>query len=342
MGITTSGRSCRPNSWGGRGNSGGKRNPGSTDANPPLMQTLVPLMQTLVPLMQTLVPLIGPRTGQPGRRPGRPAPGRIVEAGTSASWGSRPQSTLQSSHRRLPDQGRAESDSRGSTSRPGPPGNGPAAGSWSCQSSCAHASTLWASRPQRNGQSSPTAGGGFSRLRGGGGARGRGDAVPETAGARRGLRIVRAHRDAARTAPASDAERGGPCSPHSAEPIPSSGPRPVFPLKRALAKKCPGEFRDDRELPGAFSGVYPQAHRAENELTSAGAGAIRCDAMKSPRAAPQWIRPLWTHGCQMRGSRGRSGPGALAIPTELRAVGLALSLGEPGFSWAASGFTLHP
>ena len=159
-------------------------------------------------------------------------------------------------------------------------------------------------------------------MRGGGGARGRGGAVPETAGARRGLRTVRAHRDAARTAPASDAERGGPGSPHSAEPIPSSGPRPVFPLKRVLAKKCPGEFRDDRELPGAFSGVYPQAHRAENELTSAGAGAIRCDAMKSPGPHHNGYGFFGrTHGCQMRGSRGRSGPGALAIPTALRAVG---------------------
>ena len=67
---------------------------------------------------------------------------------------------------------------------------------------------------------------------------------------------MRAHRDAARTAPASDAERGGIGSPHSAEPIPSSGPRPVFPLKRALAKKCPGEFAVVAELLGAFSGLY--------------------------------------------------------------------------------------
>ena len=189
-------------------------------------------------------------------------------------------------------------------------------------------------------RSSPTAGGGFSRLRGGGGARGRGDAVPEAAGARRGLRIVRAHRDAARTAPASDAERGGPGSPHSAEPIPSSGPRPVFPLKRALAKKCPGEFRDDRELLGAFSGVYPQAHRAENEFPSAGAGEIRCDAMKSPRAAPQWIRPLWTHGCKCAGLAVAPGLGLWLYPQREALWGVALSLGKPGFSWAAS--TLEP
>ena len=59
---------------------------------------------------------------------------------------------------------------------------------------------------------------------------------------------------------------------------------PGLPFQNGLGKKCPGKFRDDRELPGIFSGVYPQAHRAENELfTSAGAGAIRCDAMKSPR-----------------------------------------------------------
>ena len=131
---------------------------------------------------------------------------------------------------------------------------------------------------------------------------------------------MRAHRDAARTAPAVDAERGGPGSPHSAEPIPSSGPRPVFP--RALAKKCPGEFRDDRELLGAFSGVYPQAHRAENELTSAGAGAIRCDAMKSPLAAPHTMDTASLDSWLLDARVSRSlGPRALAIPTELRAVG---------------------